>query len=90
MDMDMCGLGVYLNENKIYYPRIVLSYNTPRETGCYRKNWSKIWELGFQLSSIPAKRDKWLTTLFPDSVKFIAKGGLRTANSLPLRARGIN
>ena len=34
MDMNMCGLGVSLNK-KIYYHRIVLSYNTPGETGCY-------------------------------------------------------
>ena len=41
MDMNMCGLGVSLDE-KIYYPRIVLSYNTPGETGCYIFNsWLK-------------------------------------------------
>ena len=48
MDMNMCGLGVSLDE-KIYYPRIVLSYNTSGETGCYIWYQSEILfdDLGF-------------------------------------------
>ena len=45
----MYGLVVVLNEKKNYYPRIVPSFNMPRETRCYIWYQSKILfgDLGF-------------------------------------------
>jgi len=49
MDMRNVWFSRVLNEKKIYYPRIVPTYNMPGETGCYIWYQSEILldDLGF-------------------------------------------